>query len=243
MHDATGIVKGSSRIIADGKPMTCALYSTSMQEAKVIVRSPSAGPHPLTQVKHVRLRLRLLRQETRRELDLYIPATVSGISPYNVASVNAMFVHLTFSQKPPDEFICAIGEICGVFATSSRRKSERIPLSPENRTMLRMSSVAGKLLAPGATIPCIPLDLSFLSSRVAVKANSSLHEGGPVALVLSFHAIEEPVRIVGSILRIEAVSENSDMRSVVVVYDEKSVPIGYRAALSDYFFRRSRSSR
>ena len=90
---AIGIRQEATRIVADGNSIACALYSTSMREAKVIVRSEQPGQHPLAGVKHVRLRLRVTRREGRRELDLYIPATVMGLAPYNAAGISAMFAH------------------------------------------------------------------------------------------------------------------------------------------------------
>ena len=104
-------------------------------------------------------------------------------------------------------------------------------------------SPTGRLSFSGLDVPCIPLDLSFLSVRVAVKANSGVRKEQILEAVLRFRSIEDPVRVPGSVLRVETVPENPDIWSVIVVFDEKTVPMGFRAVLSDYFHRRNRSTR
>jgi hypothetical protein len=211
----------------------CFVWSTSFEEAKVVAGNKSGLMEKLKESNNsVSIKFCFKQPVGGEQVVFLVTTRMTGTAPYDGGADMSMYT-LRFSQRPPDDLIEIVGRILEANVSFSKRKDERVAITPETQRKLRFSKKDIGVTIEGVPRRCILRDISFNSARLAMLGISKFLIGKQAVIKFDFIEPAEDYSISGKIQSVENVADRSDMVLVNMVYDAP-VPMVYKVRLSDY---------
>jgi hypothetical protein len=211
----------------------CLVYSSSFEYAKVILNTKSGILERLQQANNaLSLRFCFKHYETRQQVVFFVQARSLGYVPYNDSPDSAIF-NLQYSQQPPDDFIEILGRILDASMNATRRKEERVSLTPEVMRKLNLLTKDTVVFVDGVPRRCILRDLSFSGAKIVMIGVSKFLEGRATGLRVDFDEPRESFNIKGTFIHAEMVEGRKDLVALGIKFQD-AIPMGYKVHLSDY---------
>jgi len=211
----------------------CVVYASSFENAKVVanVKTGLLGKLQATN-NFVNLRFSFRITGETNAMTFFIAARVTASAPYGT-SQDINMLTLQFTNRPPDDYIEIIGKVLDANVNSSKRKDVRIPLSPDNMRKLNMLTSESAVFIERVPRRCILRDLSFSGSKIIMLGVEKFLMGKEVALKVEFDDPREAFLIKGKFVRAEAVEGKKEMIALGLMFDEASIPMGYKIRLNE----------
>lgn len=239
-----GLVAKNVFLKHGGRQVPCVIYSTSMKGAKVIASVKSETFARLTGVNtSVSLRFSFQRPDKPDPISFYVTCKVAGFSPYGQGNQKLNFVSLVYPQRPSDDLISILGHLLETNINSKKRKEERIIVTVDSIPKLGLKSKDALVYIQNVPRKCIVRDLSFGGSLLIIPGFAKFLLNKPVVLHLELEDGASPLRVAGSIVRIEPVAEREDIAAIAIAFDESSVPLAYKMRISEYLSTAKQISR
>lgn len=235
---ATGLVANQNLLKSLGDFWPCAPYSASMVGAKVIANLNARFFEAMRTANNlltVRLSFRL--QDRPDPVSLFITARAAGFNRYSKENPDVYFLNLTFSQKPPDDFIYIVGRLLDANLTATQRKEERIIINVDSARALGLRAKETRVAVGDQTRGCIIRDISFSGVKVLLMGASSEMVGKAARIAVAFDEEDTAFVLEGSVVRFEAVQGRKDIGAIAIKYDESRVPIRYKVLINAYVKR------
>jgi hypothetical protein len=211
----------------------CIVYSSSFEQAKVVLSTKSDIFEKLSQANNaLSLRYCFKHYSTGEQVTFFIQARSIGYTPYNDSPDMALF-NLQYSQQPPDDFIEIIGRVLDANMNATRRKEERIALTPEIIRKLELLTKDAIVFIEGVPRRCILRDLSFSGAKIVMVGVIKFLEGKNVGLRLDFDDPRESFNVKGRFVHAEPIEGRKDLVAIGIIFQDP-IPMGYKARLSDY---------
>ncbi|MDR1095469.1 MAG: PilZ domain-containing protein [Spirochaetaceae bacterium] len=211
----------------------CLIYSSSFGGAKVLLNIKSGILEKLQQANNaLSLRFCFRHYETGQQVIFFVQARSLGYAPYNDSPDTALF-NLQFPQQPPDDYIEILGRILNATVNSTRRKEERVVITPEVMRKLRLMTKDAVVFVDGVPRRCILRDLSFSGAKIVMVGVAKFLEGRTAGLRVDFDDPQESFNIKGSFIRADLVEGRKDLVALGIKFQD-TVPMGYKVRLSDY---------
>jgi hypothetical protein len=218
-----------------GYQWPCIIYSTSMRSAKVITTMTPALKETLQKSKNtISLRFSFIQREKTDPLAFFVSAKIGGVSPYGDPASGLSFLHVVFTQRPPDDLIERLGIILEAGVASQRRREERIIVTPDSTKKLRLASKGAHVVVDNVPRKALLRDLSFGGAKVIMPGVPQFLVNKPTVIHFAFEDPEETVSVPGKIVRFEAVEGRSDIAAFAVHFEEKETPMVYKMRISEY---------
>jgi hypothetical protein len=212
----------------------CVIYSSSFSGAKVVANIKSGLPVKLQQANNmVSLRFCFKSVETGAPVTFFVSAKCMGYAPYGDSKDAAIF-NLQFSQRPPDDLIEIMGRMLDANINSSKRKDERIVITPESMRRLHINSKDTAVFIQKVPRRCILRDLSFSGAKVIMMGVSKFLVDKDAALRVDFDDPREAFLLPGKFTRAEDVEGRKELVALAISFDEKQIPMGYKMRINDY---------
>jgi hypothetical protein len=211
----------------------CFVLSTSFEEAKVVAGNKSGLVDKLKESNNSASIKFCFKQPVGGEQVVFlVTARMIGFAPYDSGADMSMYT-LRFSQRPPDDLIEIVGRILEANVSFSKRKDDRIAITPETLRKLRFIKKDAGVTVEGVPRRCLLRDISFNGARLAMVGISKFLIGKQAVITFDFDAPFENYGITGKLQDVENIADRSDMVLVNMVYDDP-VPMVYKVRLNDY---------
>ena len=163
----------------------------------------------------------------------FITARVSDISPY-MDSTDLAVVTLTFTQRPPDDFIEIIGKLIEANTNAVRRREERIVLTEDSKRRLGITKEETIIQIQNVPRHCILRDLSFSGAKVVLMGLAMFVKDKDAVLRIDFEEPRETINIPGKVVATENVGGRKDLIAASIKFDEAAVPMSYKMHINGY---------
>ncbi|AEJ18829.1 PilZ domain-containing protein [Gracilinema caldarium] len=231
---ATGLVTQQVYLKCLGEAWPCVIYSTSFEEAKVIINTKSGLYGKLQQANNlVNLRYSFKISDKTDPMFFFVSCRVVGSAPYQ-GSQDISMMTLQFTQRPPDDLIEIMGRLLDANINSSKRRDERILITPESIRKLRLAAKETVLYLQGVPRRCILRDISFSGAKTIMVGVAKFIADKEVTLRLDFEDPRESHIIGGKVVRIEDVEGRKELVAVAIHFNENQVPMNYKMRINDY---------
>lgn len=212
----------------------CIINSTSFSSARIIIGTKSDAYEPLSQkdVSGVSIRLNI-RIQDNQTANFFITCKVTSVEPY-MNSADLTVVNLSFTQRPPDDLIEAIGHLLDANINAIRRKDERIPITPDSRRKLGLPKDECIIIVQNVPRHCILRDISFSGAKVAILGIAHFLLNKEIQLDLEFEEPHEVIQLRGTIESTANVEGRRDVVVAGIKFTERLVPLAYKLHISNY---------
>lgn len=215
-----------------GDQWPCIIYAASMTGARILTSSSASLTDSVRKANSlVQLRFSFLEPEKSDPITFFVPARMSTSGPYGDQK-ELLFSTLLYTQRPPDDLIQVIGQLLEANANATRRREERIALTPHSVNQLRLEQGDCSVVVDGVAHKGIFRDLSFSGCKVILMGDSEALRGKPVVVRLVFDDPPERFELAGSICRCDPVEGRNDVGAFGVHFDEEATPVGYRLRIN-----------
>jgi hypothetical protein len=212
-----------------GAQWPCIVYAASMTSAKIIANLAGGLNESVKKANNlVQLRFSFSEAEKSNPLTFFVSARVVGVTPYGDGNKGLFFANLDFSQRPPDDLILILGQLLEANVNATRRREERIPLSPHSIKQLGLAMDRCMLSIDGEPRRAILRDISFSGCKAVVVGVPQLLVDKPVVVRFVFSDPEQLYDVGGVICRYDPVEGRDDIAAFGIHLDEEHVPMGYK---------------
>ncbi len=217
-----------------GYQWPCIIYSTSLSEAKVIVKTGGSFNETVRKANNlVSLRYCFVQRDKGDPLAFFVSARISGYTPYDKQRKDLSFVTLSYTQRPPDDLIEIIGQLLEAGVNSRKRSEERVTMTADTTARLGLRAKETTIEIAGVPRRCIVRDVSFSGAKVIVLGIARYLVDKPALLHLDLVEPQEKLQIPGTVVRFEPVEGRSDIAAFALRFDDDKVPIAYKMRLSN----------
>jgi hypothetical protein len=231
---ATGLCAQRIYLKCMGDFWPCVLYSSSFETVKVVVNIKEGLVERLQSAKNTAsIRFCFKTSENSEALTFFVNMKSIGFAPYGNSSDVVIFT-FQYIQRPPDALIDILGRFLSVNENFSKRRSERITLTPESIRKLNIAREA-VVSIKDVSRNCLIRDISFFGAKVIVMGPSKSIEIDSVVLNMNFSNPAETFMVPGYLIRLEMVEGRQDLLALGVAFNEETIPINYKMRISDYF--------
>jgi hypothetical protein len=212
----------------------CVVYSSSFQSAKIAANVKSGLLGKLQQANnYVSVRFCFKSLERENTVTFFVAGRVMGIVPYG-GSNEVSLLTVKFTNRPPDDFIEALGRVLDANVNSAKRKDERILITTDSQRKIRLASKETAIFIQNVPRRCILREISFSASKLIMLGVAKFLVDKQVALRLDFDDPKESFLIKGKFIRAENVEGKKEMVALALLFDETSVPMGYKIRINDF---------
>jgi hypothetical protein len=141
---------------------------------------------------------------------------------------------LEYTQRPPDDLIDIMGKLLEANINSTRRREERILLSPDAMRRINLLTKNAVVFVQGVPRKCIVRDLSFSGTKIIIVGIAKFLVGKECMIRLEMDEPREFLDIKGNIVRHEDVEGIKYLSAMAINFDEASVPMSYKLHINDY---------
>jgi hypothetical protein len=230
----SGLITNQVYLKCVGDFWPCFIYSSSFSGAKTIVGIKSGILQKLERANNtLSLRFCFKKAEKSNPVAFFVNTKSTGYIPYGNSEDMGLF-SLQFTQRPPDDLIEILGRILDANITSAKRREERIIINADNIRKLNIVSKDTVVFMQSVPRNCIIRDISFSGAKVIMMGVAKFLEGKETLLKIDFEDPKETFFVKGKFLRAEQVEGRKELVAMVILYDESTVPMGYKIRLSEF---------
>ncbi|MDR2746874.1 MAG: PilZ domain-containing protein [Treponema sp.] len=231
---ATGLITHQIFLKCIGDFWPCVIYSSSFQDAKVVVNIQSGLLNKLRDANNsASLRLSFKNADTGTPVTFFVTVRAAGYAPYGGSKDAAIFT-LQFTQRPPDDLIEIMGRLLDANVNSTKRRDERILLNPDIIRKLGMLSKETAVFIQGVPRRCILRDISFSGAKLIMMGIAKFLLNRESALRVDFEDPRESFLLKGTFIRVENVEGRKELIALAIQFDEAAVPMGYKMRINDF---------
>jgi hypothetical protein len=217
-----------------GEQWPCVVYSTSFTQAKIIASARPAFMEALKKANNMAsLRFSFKREGKAENLAFFIGSKILGFSPYS-GGQDLQFITLSYTQRPPDDLIEILGKLLEANINSTRRRDERILLTPDTIRKLGFMSKESMLYVQGVPRRCILRDISFSGAKIILVGLAKFLVQKECSLRIELDEPREVVDIKGKSVRFEEVEGRKDLIALAIAFDESVVPMSFKIHINEY---------
>lgn len=218
----------------NGSQWPCIINSTSFIAARIIIGAKGGAFAEITKkdVPPVNIRFCFIDADNQ-PLSFFVTGKVSEVKPY-MSSQDLVIVTITFTQRPPDDFIEKIGALLDANVNAVRRREERIILNAEVKRKMGLYKEETIVLVQGVPRRCILRDLSFSGVKLILQGLSKFLQDKEAMIQMRFEDPSEILSLKGTVVSTGIVEGRPDIIIASIKYDEQSVPLAYKMRINNY---------
>ncbi len=212
----------------------CIINSTSFLQAKIIVGAKGGAYQALSEKSTSGINLRFCFLQPENDLlSFFVAGHVSNIVPYMNSSELAV-ITISFSQRPPDDLIEAVGRLLEANANAIRRREERIFIDENSKRKLGLIREEAIVFIQNVPRHCIVRNLSFSGAKIILLGLSQFLANKPAQLRLEFEDPDEIITLNGVIVSSEVIEGRKDIVACSVTFADKIVPLSYKLHINNF---------
>ncbi|MDR2952783.1 MAG: pilus assembly protein PilZ [Treponema sp.] len=234
MIQVTGLITEQVHLKCGSDFWPCVFFSTSFQGAKIVANIKSGLIDKLQKANNsVSLRFCFKSPETGNPITFFVAGRVLGVAPYK-NSEDVSLLSVQFTQRPPDDLIEIFGRIFDANVNSSKRKDDRILITTDTQRKLKLLSKETVAFIQGVPRRCILREVAFFNAKVIMLGVAKFLIDKEISLRFDFDDPRDSFLVKGKFVHSEAVEGKQEMVALSMIYDEASIPMGYKIRINEY---------
>lgn len=234
MIQTTGLITEQVQLKCGSDFWPCVFFSTSFQGAKIVANIKSGLLDKLQKANNlISLRLCFKDQDKGNPVTFLIAGRVLNVAPYKNSNDVSM-LSIQYPQRPPDDLIEVVGRVLDANVNSTKRKDERITLSPEVQRKLKLLSRESTLFIQAVPRRCILREMSFSGAKIIMMGVAKFLVDKNIALRIDFDDPRESFLVKGKFVRADNVEGKQEMLALAMEFDDAQVPMGYRIRINEF---------
>ncbi|MDR3303522.1 MAG: PilZ domain-containing protein [Treponema sp.] len=229
----TGLVAKQIYLKCMGGFWPCVLYSSSFETAKIVANINTGLIEKLQDAKQSASIRFCFKPDASDGQVFFVNVRSVGFAPYAGSKQVAIFT-FQYTQRPPDYLIEILGRYLDANENSTKRNSERIPITPDSMRKLSLEGRESVVLIDGTSRNCILCDISFFGAKIIVMGVTKYLEAQEVQLQINFNIPQGNFTLKGHFVRSEQVEGRPDLLSLGLAFDLEDIPIGYKMHINDF---------
>lgn len=213
----------------------CILYAASMQSAS-IVANLIFNDFQLIQEnnKKITLHLNLFSWIEKKVISFFIECKVIGSTIYKGSKKNMYLISLEYIKKCPWDLIFALGNYLEKETNMEKRIYQRIPVTHQYEQGRNIQPSSSFLFIGGKSKKCILSEISIFSAKLLLIGKPEEFLNKKAILIIKTIAIEELGELIGEIKRYEEIDTGKGLLSLIIVFDQESIPPNYKMWVGEY---------
>ncbi len=216
--------------------LSCIIYSSSLCNAKILVNFTT---DQLNYIKRKRgsisMKFSFQPKNEKNAITFYINSKITEVNEYNQEDNDLYFCLLDFSNRAPDDLINILGSHIVKQLNQHKRAEERFILNKEHTTLAKNRTQENFLFIAGNGKRCILTEISIFSAKVLLVGNvKDISAKLNAMLIIKYKGLEGIGEMIGNIERVEVVSEDEHLLSIVINFDQDKIPPAYKLWISEY---------
>lgn len=240
INDSIGLVRNRIYLKYRGGQRQCIIYSSSLNEAKIVVALTPELIRSLQSDNLVSLRFCFLKEDRSDIFSFFVQSRVAGLTQYDKEK-NLHFAQLTFTQRPPDDLIEILGNLLEANINAARRREERIVINQDSVRRLGLASKNAVIIIDKIPRNGILRDISFGGLKIIIMGNPKFLMNKKAAIRLALTSGKN-IDVVGEIVRFEPVEGRKDLAALALKYEPESVTFEYKMLVNDYLKHAGRAA-
>ena len=229
----TGLVTKEIQLKCASDFFPCVIYSTSFEASKVVANNKSGLLDKLRTTNNVvSIRFFFKLPATDEQIAFLIPSRMTGISQYGPSPDMSCFT-LEYSSRPPDDLIEIMGRILEANMNFTKRKCERVLITPETMRKIGLLSKDVSLAVNGAARHCILREMFFGGARIITMGEIPFSGDTDAVVKMDFEDPREECLIQGKLVKSDPVVANNNMFILTLLFTDP-VPMPYKVRINDY---------
>jgi len=234
MIQVTGLITEQVHLKCGSDFWPCVFFSTSFQGAKIVANIKSGLIDKLQKANNsVSLRFCFKNPEDGNPLTFFVAGRVLGVAPYK-NSEDVSLLSVQFTQRPPDDLIEIVGRVLDANVNSSKRKDDRILITTDSQRKLKLLSKETVAFIQAVPRRCILREVAFSNAKVIMLGVAKFIIDKDTTLRFDFDDPRESFQVKGKFVNSEQVEGKQEMVALSMVYDEASIPMGYKIRINEY---------
>ncbi len=209
----------------------CTIVSSSMQEAKVVMVLPHSKLKSIEPDNLASLRFSFYKEERTDTFSFFVKSRVKSITAYD-SERDLYFIHLMFTQQPPDNLIEILGRLIELHSNTAKRGEDRIKIDDETKRRLGLASKSTQIVIDRIPRNGILRDVSFNGLNVIIMGNAKFLLKKTIYIPLSMVNGDE-ITMKGSIVRYEPVEGHKDLVVLAVKFEAEEIPFNYKKMINE----------
>lgn len=218
----------------NGGQWPCIINSTSFQFAKIIIGTKGGAYAQISKKEAPPVSLRFyFFQASGQPISFFITSRVTEINPY-MNSGDLAIVTLTFTQRPPDDFIERVGSLLEANSNAVRRREERIVISADSKRRLGLIKDETIVFIQNVPRRCVLRDISFGGAKVILLGLERFIINKEVMIRIHFDEPDEIVSLKGTVVATSPVEGRQDIIFACLKFDDATIPLSYKIRINNY---------
>jgi hypothetical protein len=210
------------------------IFSASFEGVKIVANTKTGILKKMEMANNVvSIRFCFKSPESENPVTFFVNSKSLGFSTYGDSNDNVL-LKFQFTQRPPDDLIEIIGRILEANVNSSKRKDERIVITPDTTRRLGLTSKDCVVYIQGVPRRCILRDIAFASAKVIMVGVEKFLVGKEVALRMDFDDPRESLTLKGKFTSAEPIEGRKELVALSLDMDENAIPMRYKLRINDY---------
>jgi hypothetical protein len=231
---ATGLITNQVFVKCVGDFWPCVIFSASFEGVKIVANTKTGILKKMEMANNVdSIRFCFKSPDSENPVTFFVNSKSMGYSTYGDSNDNVL-LKFQFTQRPPDDLIEIIGRILEANVNSSKRKDERIVITPDTIRRLSLTSKDCVVYIQGVPRRCILRDIAFASAKVIMVGVEKFLVDKEVALRMDFDDPRESLTLKGKFIRAEPVEGRKELVALALEMDENAIPMRYKMRINDY---------
>lgn len=231
-----GVLPAESSLKWSGELYPCVVHSCSFRSAKVLVRLTADQSKAMEKGSKVTtLTLTFLQTKAGKKELFQFNGNLQVLQRHGSGEERvSVLIGVVFSHRPPEGFLQAHGSYLNLKKEANQRREDRIPLTPEARELLGLSSLNTTIAVEQIERKCLLREVSYNGARVILTGVAPFLLEKPFVLDVPLAGLQS-LQIPGNILRAEAIEGHRGLAVIALGYHEELVPVDYLKALQKGF--------
>jgi hypothetical protein len=232
---SVGLVAQNVYLKCLGEQWPCVVYSGSFDGARILAPTKQNLMDRIAKANNmVSLRLSFQPVDKPEPINFFVGGRIVSLAPYDQSNGTLQFITIQYVQRPAEVYIETMGRMLEANVNSSRRRDDRIILTPTTIRKIHLVRKETTVLIQGVPRKCIVRDLSFFGAKIIIVGLAKFLVGKQCQLQLEFDEPEEIIDVPGVFVRFEDVEGRKDLAAVAIDYNAATIPISYKMHLNDF---------
>lgn len=231
-----GLIAQDITLKCCGIKLSCIIYSSSLCNAKVLIKLTTE------QIQHIQrkrgvvsIEFSFKTQEDKNNITFYINSKITDISEYNQDNKGLYFCLLDFTNRAPDDFINILGSHIFKQLNLHKRAEKRFVLNKKYSPLAKNRAQENFLFIAGSGKRCILTEISIFSAKVLFVGNiKKISAKSNAMLIIKYKGLDGVGEMIGYIERVEEVSKDEGLLSLVIMFDQEAIPPTYKLWIAEY---------
>lgn len=216
--------------------LPCIIFSSSLVGSRILIKLSEEHHNYIKRKKGaVSLSFTFKDQIQKKEISFFVHSKVVSLSIYNESNPELYYCIIEFTNKAPDDLFNILGRYIFKQENRHKRAEERYIIHNNHKSSVCKNLHETIFFNSGKGKRCILTEISIFSAKlILVGHETEWIKGSSVMLIIKCREMEGIGEMLGHVERVELVSQEQSLYSVIIVFNQEFIPPTYKMWVSEF---------